>query len=124
MHRLLILLTLPLLIGGCFMGKSKDASPLETNAAQQITVGSTTKAEVLDRLGPPNKILKLHESEAMVYEHVVTKNSALFLFIVTLYRTDRQKDAVTVIIDKEGIVSAVGAKAEADEASFGSPWGS
>ena len=87
-----------------------------------IQVGKTTKAEVLQLLGPPKQIIRLLESEAYMYVAAVEKNSGLVLLVLNLSRSDRQYDAVTVIINRQDVVTAVGSRFSADAAEYGPPW--
>ena len=119
-HLALALLALPL--GGCFFGKKMDDRSWEAGAVARVQPGKTTKAEVLTLLGPPKEIIRLLESEAYVYSRTVEKNTNTFLILINLQRTDRQYDAVTVIIDRKDMVTAVGSRFTADEAEYGFPW--
>lgn len=116
-------LLLGLLLPGCYFQKRKENSYWKQEQVASIQVGKTTKAEVLEALGPPKKIIKLHEAEAYVFEHVVEKRTGFFAVLLVTQRIDQQRDAVTVIVDKSGLVSAVGSRFDAEKASFGSPWG-
>jgi hypothetical protein len=113
------LLALPL--AGCFFGKKMDDRTWASEAVAKIKPG-TTKAEVLTLLGPPKEVIRLLESEAYVYTRAVEKNTSTFLILVNLSRSDRQYDAVTVIIDRKDVVTAVGSRFSADEAEYGFPW--
>jgi hypothetical protein len=44
------------------------------------------------------------------------------LIILNMSRTDRQYDAVTVIINRQDIVTAVGSRFTANESEYGFPW--
>jgi len=123
MKKILLILPLLLLSTGCYFQKNKDDSYWRPEVVAKIEVGTTTKAQVLELLGPPRKIIKLHDSEAFVFEHVIEKRTGLFAIILITQRIDKQRDAVTVIIDRKGVVTAVGSRFQAEEASFGSPWG-
>ncbi len=123
MNKILLLIFALTMAPSCYFQKNKDQSHWGTEAVAKIEVGVTTRAQVLELLGPPNKIIKLHESEAYLFEHVVEKRTGMFLFILATQRIEKQRDAVTVIIDQRGFVAAVGSKTDAKQASFGSPWG-
>ena len=79
--------------------------------ARQTAAGRTKK-----------EIIRLLESEAYVYTRAVEKNTNTFLLVVNLSRSDRQYDAVTVIIDRKDVVTAVGSRFAADFAEYGFPW--
>jgi outer membrane protein assembly factor BamE (lipoprotein component of BamABCDE complex) len=109
-------------LSGCYVSKKKDDRPWPAEVVSKIEVGKTTKAEVLKLLGPPKQIIRLLESEAYMYVASVEKNSGLVLLVLNLSRSDRQYDAVTVIINRQDVVTAVGSRFSADEASYGPPW--
>lgn len=111
-----------LLLSGCYFGKSKEDRPWKTEAVAKIEPGKTTKAQVLQLLGPPKQVVRLLESEAYMYTHSVKKETGTFLLLVNLSRTDQQYDAVTVIINRQDVVTAVGSRAAAELAEYGFPW--
>lgn len=110
------------LLNGCYVSKKKDDRPWAAEVVAKIEVGKTTKADVLRLLGPPKQIIRLLESEAYMYIAPVEKNSGLVLLVLNLSRSDRQYDAVTVIINRQDVVTAVGSRFSADEAEYGPPW--
>lgn len=111
-----------LLLSGCFFGKTKDDRPWDPALLARLEIGKSTKADVLKLLGSPKQVVRLLESEAYMYTHMVEKKTNTYLVLVNLSRTDRQYDSVTVIIGRDGIVQGVGSRFAADEASYGMPW--
>ena len=116
------LLLVSLLLSGCYFAKTKDERPWDEAKIAQVEVGKTTKAEVLQLLGPPKEIVRLLESEAYIYTHTIEKSTGTFLILINLQRTDRQFDAVTVIINRKDVVTAVGSRFSANKARYGFPW--
>jgi hypothetical protein len=57
-----------------------------------------------------------------MYVASTEKTSGLVLIILNMSRTDRQYDAVTVIINRQDIVTAVGSRFTANESEYGFPW--
>ena len=109
-------------LNGCYFGKKLDDRPWPVEVISRIQPGKTTKAEVLQMLGPPKLITRLLESEAYMYVASVEKNSGLILILLNMSRSDRQYDAVTVIINRQDVVTAVGSRFTAEEAEYGLPW--
>ena len=109
-------------LNGCYLSKKRDDRPWPAEVVAKIEVGKTTKADVLRLLGPPKQVVRLLESEAYMYIASAEKNSGLVLLVLNLSRSDRQYDAVTVIINRQDIVTAVGSRFSADEAEYGLPW--
>ena len=110
------------LLNGCYFSRKTDDRPWPMDVVDKIEVGKTTKAEVLKLLGPPKQIIRLLESEAYMYIAAVEKSSGLVLVVLNLSRSDRQYDAVTVVINRQDIVTAVGARFAGEEAAYGLPW--
>lgn len=112
-----------LLLSGCYLSKAIDDSSWDPELLKKIEVGKTTKSDLLQHLGPPKQIVRLLDSEAYMYTHSVEKETGAFMFVVNTQRNDKQFDAITVIVDRQGVVSAVGSRFAADNASYGMPWG-
>src|SRR5262245_31652664 len=108
MRNVIALAAAAVALSGCYVSKKKDDRPWPPDVVSKIEVGKTTKADVLKLLGPPKQIIRLLESEAYMYVASVEKNSGLILVVLNLSRSDRQYDAVTVIINRQDIVTAVG----------------
>jgi outer membrane protein assembly factor BamE (lipoprotein component of BamABCDE complex) len=113
---------LPALLAGCYFGKTRDDRLWDEERVAKIEVGKTTKAQVLQLLGPPKQVVRLLESEAYMYSHTIEKDTGAFLLVVNLRRSDRQYDAVTVIINRQDVVTAVGSRFTAEQAGYGLPW--
>jgi outer membrane protein assembly factor BamE (lipoprotein component of BamABCDE complex) len=112
-----------LFLSGCYFGKQKDDRPWSPDQLARLQVGKTTKAEVLQVLGPPRQVVRLLDSEAFMYTHAVEKSTNSFMVVLNLHRSDRQYDAITVLVGRDGIVQAVGSRFAAEESSYGTPWG-
>lgn len=109
-------------MGGCYFGNKKDDRPWDAERVAKIEVGKTTKAQVLALLGPPKEIVRLLESEAYMYVHSIEKSTGTILVVLNLTRSDKQYDAVTVIINRQDVVTAVGSRFAAEDAEYGFPW--
>lgn len=122
MQKLIAVSAALFLLNGCYFSRKKDDRPWPADLVTRIEVGKTTKAEVLKLLGPPKQIIRLLESEAYMYVSSIEKNSGLVLVVLNLSRSDRQYDSVTVIINRQDIVTAVGHRFTAEESEYGFPW--
>jgi outer membrane protein assembly factor BamE (lipoprotein component of BamABCDE complex) len=128
-HASLVFLVPLLLAPGCFFSRSKVEAPLEPERIAQIEVGKSTKEDVTRLLGAPtdiifsNKQLDPLRTFAYEYDRAVTKTTGLTLIIVTFINADTKRDHVLVFFDDRGVVSAVGARLDADDARYGLPFG-
>ncbi len=111
-----------LLLAGCYFGKTKEESPWDAQLVAKIEVGKTTKAQVLQLLGPPKQVVRLLESEAYMYTHTIQKDTGTYLILFNMRRQDTQFDAITVIINRQDVVTAVGSRFSAEKAEYGFPW--
>ena len=117
-----VMLALPLALGGCLYADAIDGSSWSRETVAKIEVGKTTRAQVLEMLGPPRHILRLTEGEALVYTCSIEKSTGFSLIIVSTWRNDKQYDGVTVLVNRDGLVTAVGSRFDMDRASHGLPW--
>ena len=112
-----------LLLSGCFASRSVNDKTWDPELSGQLVVGTSTREDVLKVMGPPKEVVELLDSDAYIYEHTVMKQSGLFLLILNMSRDEAQYDRVTVIVDRSGIVQAVGQRFLADTAEYGLPFG-
>jgi hypothetical protein len=78
---------------GCAVfGRGKNFVPFDENALKQVTTGKTSASEVTQLFGPPNKIVKLSNGNAYVYERSVDKGTGLWLVLLTFANFDTQYD--------------------------------
>jgi hypothetical protein len=113
--RLLALLLL-LAASGCTIGRWYVGSPLNSDPRQVLVVGQTPKAEVLTKLGPPDRMLRLAKGDVFVYHHD-QRNSSEFelreplITRLTLFQWEKvqdKSDRLMVFFDPDGVVSAFG----------------
>jgi hypothetical protein len=109
-------LLLLLAASGCTIGRWYVGSPLHSDPRQVLVVGETPKAEVLAKLGPPDRILRLAKGDVFVYHHD-QRNSSEFelreplVTRLTLFQWEKvqdKSDRLMVFFDPGGVVSAFG----------------
>lgn len=118
-----------LLLQGCMVfGRRKVDQPISAEALSQVKKG-TTKTEVVKLLGAPQEILFSNKAldplreHAYIYEHSNQKATLLSLAILTFGNFDDKDDRVVVFFDDNDLVARVGASLQAEQASFGFPFG-
>ena len=103
-----LLLALPLLSISCFLSEAQVNRPLNLELVDQIKPHETTAQEVADLLGAPNQVVQLTERSAWLYEHIHTKQTALFLLVISVRGIDTQTDRVWVFFDENDVVTQIG----------------
>lgn len=114
--RLFSLLLLWVFLWGCSIGRVYMGSEIRQDPKEKIKTGYTTKGEILEIFGPPDRIQKQYDGDIFVYAYL-RKNSSKFtieepyLTNLTLFqysRIQQKKDALVILFDKEGIVKNYG----------------
>lgn len=114
--RILILLSLLTLLWGCSIGRVYIGSEIRNDPKEKIKAGFTTKGEILEVFGPPDRIQKQYDGDIFVYAYL-RKNSSKFtieepyITNLTLFqysRIQQKKDSLVILFDKEGIVKNYG----------------
>ncbi|MGH7288323.1 MAG: hypothetical protein ACREI8_09935 [Myxococcota bacterium] len=104
------------LASGCTIGRWYVGSPLLADPREILVVGHTPKAEVLTRLGPPDRILRQKDGDVFVYHHDQRNSSELeitepLITRLTLFQWEKvqdKSDRLMVFFDAAGVVSAFG----------------
>jgi len=119
-----ISILLAALIGsGCAVfERGKDFKPFDENSLKQVTAGSTTAADVTRLFGPPNKIVKLSNGNAYLYERSIDKATGLWLVVLTFGNWDKQYDRIAFFINNENTVTHIGSSFNAETASYAMPF--
>lgn len=114
--RAFILLSLLIFLWGCSLGRVYIGSEIRDDPKEKIKTGSTTKSEILETFGPPDRIQKQYDGDIFVYAYL-RKNSSKFtieepyITNLTLFqysRIQQKKDSLVILFDKEGIVKSYG----------------
>lgn len=122
-----------LVLAGCVMGTQRDGRVIASADVAQISVGSTTKQEVLDRFGPPNSFKRLREEleedfdpderlflplyDENVYVYEYTEDSETFFsaaLLYTYFNRERLADRLMVIFDDDDVVAYVAFSKQTD----------
>jgi len=117
-----ILLAASICMGCAVFGRGKDFKPFDENSLKQVTSGKTTASEVARLFGPPNKIVKLSNGNAYLYERSIEKATGLWLVVLTFGNWDKQYDRIVVFINNEDVVTHIGSSFNAETASYAMPF--
>jgi hypothetical protein len=108
---------------GCAVfGRGKNFVPFDENALKQVTTGKTSASEVTQLFGPPNKIVKLSNGNAYVYERSIDKGTGLWLVLLTFANFDTQYDRIVFFINNDDVVTHFGSSFNSEAASYGMPF--
>ena len=114
-----IFLLIPLLMTltcGCTIGRIYKGSEIKLDPNEEITIGSTTKGDILEIFGPPLRIQKQFDGDVFVYTYLQKNSSVLTIeepyftnFLIFQYTREQQKmDGLVILFDKEGVVKNFG----------------
>lgn len=108
---------------GCAVfGRGKNFVPFDENTLKQVTTGKTSASEVTQLFGPPNKIVKLSNCNAYLYERSVDKATGLWLILLTFVNFDTQYDRIVFFINNDDVVTHFGSSFNSEKASYGMPF--
>ena len=92
------------------------AAATGVSADGRIVVGQTTKREILELLGPPDRIQRQYDGDVFVYAYVrrnatsITLEEPLFtnLTIFSYQKSQEKSDRMVVLFDRAGFVLGLG----------------
>jgi hypothetical protein len=116
------LLVASVFAGCAVFGRGKDFVPFDENAIKQVTTGITSASEVTRLFGPPNKIVKLSNGNAYVYERSIEKVTGLWLVVLTFGNFETQYDRIAFFINNDDVVTHFGSSFNAETASYAMPF--
>ncbi len=122
MTRLYLLLTVLLLLPGCFLERQTVNSPLERSAVETLVPGQSTAADVAALLGAPSEVIQLGKRSAWRYDYGQSKRTGFLLLLVVFTNNDARSDRVWVFFDEEDLLVNIGSTFESDGAQYLMPW--
>jgi len=96
--------------------------PFDENALKQVTARKTSASEVTRLFGPPNKIVKLSNGNAYVYERSVEKFTGLWLVVLSFGNFETQYDRIVFFINNDDVVTHFGSSFNSETASYAMPF--
>jgi hypothetical protein len=91
-------------------------SEIRNDPKEKIKIGSTTKAEILETFGPPERIQMQYDGDIFVYAYLRKNSSKLTLTepyftkltIFQYTRTQQKNDSLVILFGKDGVVKNYG----------------
>jgi outer membrane protein assembly factor BamE (lipoprotein component of BamABCDE complex) len=106
-RRLLGFVIVALLFQGCAFSRGTIGDDVKTEMVATIQKGTTTKTEVVNLLGAPDRLLQLNGRDVFHYYRYDAKAGSLLLILLNFTRLSVKSDDVFVIVNRDGIVEDV-----------------
>ncbi|MCX8117040.1 MAG: outer membrane protein assembly factor BamE [Desulfobacterota bacterium] len=120
-----LILLLLLMTWGCSIGRVYIGSEFRSDPGETIKPGLTTKSQILQIFGPPDRIQRQYDGDIFVYTFL-RKNSTKFTLEepyftnITLFhysKVQQKSDSLVILFDKEGTVKNYGFRKGTSELS-------
>ena len=104
MTTLVLLVTIPLT--GCLQFRSKRGVEVnwETTVTEQLESGKSTRADVMNLLGPPSQIIALEEETALYYLFEHTAGEGYILVLYNRFTVDARYDRAVFFFDENDVL--------------------
>jgi len=101
MRRLVIALLLPLCLAACAQYENRRGVEVTWDPAQltDLTVGETSRADILQRLGPPSQLIALEDETVLYYLYEHARGNGLILIAYNRFEVDTRYDRAVFIFD-------------------------
>jgi outer membrane protein assembly factor BamE (lipoprotein component of BamABCDE complex) len=117
-HYLLGFVMAALLFQGCAFSRGTVGDDVKTEIVAAIQKGTTTKTEVINLLGAPDRLLQLNGRDVFHYYRYDAKAGSLLLILLNFTRLSVKSDDVFIIVNREGIVEEVISSKRTDNLGF------
>jgi outer membrane protein assembly factor BamE (lipoprotein component of BamABCDE complex) len=107
-----------LLLQGCAFSRGTLGDDVKTEIVATIQKGTTTKTEVVNLLGAPDRLLQLNGRDVFHYYRYDAKAGSLLLILLNFTRLPVKSDDVFIIMNRDGIVEDVISSKRTDSLGF------
>ena len=111
-------LAICVLIQGCAFSRGTLGDDIKSEIIATIQKGSTTKSEVINLLGAPDRLVQLNGRDVFQYYRYDAKAGSLLLIILNFSRLSIKSDDLFVILNRDGVVEEVISSKRTDALSF------
>lgn len=112
------LLVMSLIMHGCAFSRGTLGDDIKPEAVAAIQKGVTTKTDVVNLLGAPDRLVQLNGRDVLHYYRYDAKAGSLLLIILNFTRLSVKSDDVFVIVNREGLVEDVIASKRTESLGF------
>jgi outer membrane protein assembly factor BamE (lipoprotein component of BamABCDE complex) len=101
------LLLLTVLLGACAQYENQRGVEVswQTAALSEFNVGSTSRSEVLTKLGPPSQLISLGDETVLYYLYERSVGDGLILVVYNRFRVDTRYDRAVFFFDDNDILT-------------------
>ncbi|TKB59524.1 MAG: hypothetical protein E8D48_16055 [Nitrospira sp.] len=107
-----------LLFQGCAFSRGTVGDDVKAEIVAAIQKGTTTKTEVVNLLGAPDRLLQLNGRDVFHYYRYDAKAGSLLLILLNFTRLSVKSDDVFIIVNRDGIVEEITSSKRTDNLSF------
>ena len=101
---------------GCTIVRTYVGNELPAISDGQLVPGTTTKADVLRQLGPPDRLVRQYEGDVFVYAYVRRNENSIEIsepvftkLLIFSYTKEQEKsDRMVLLFDRAGTLTGVG----------------
>lgn len=104
---MMYVLLLGLLLEGCAFSRGTLGDDIKAEAIAALQKGVTTKAEVVNLMGAPDRLVQLNGRDVFQYYRYDAKAGSLLLILLNFTRLSIKSDDLFVILNRDGIVEDV-----------------
>lgn len=112
------LLVMSLIMHGCAFSRGTLGDDIKSEVLAAIQKGVTTKTDVVNLLGAPDRLVQLNGRDVLHYYRYDAKAGSLLLIILNFTRLSVKSDDVFVIVNREGLVEDVIASKRTESLGF------
>ena len=94
-------------VTACAWSRGSLGDDIKRDVVATMQKGVTTRSEVVDKLGAPDRVVTAHGRDIFQYYHYDMKSSSLLLLIVNFARFTIKNDDLYVFFDKRGLVDEI-----------------
>jgi outer membrane protein assembly factor BamE (lipoprotein component of BamABCDE complex) len=104
---ILLLLLIVAVFQGCAFSRGTLGDTITPEAVAAIHQGSTTRSELLQLLGAPDRLFQLNGRDVLHYYRYDAKAGSLLLIILNFTRLSVKSDDLFVVLNNEGVVEDI-----------------
>ncbi|OQW30590.1 MAG: hypothetical protein A4E19_09830 [Nitrospira sp. SG-bin1] len=115
---MLSILAFCLLIQGCAFSRGTLGDDIKSQVIATIQKGTTTKDELVNLLGAPDRLVQLNGRDVFQYYRYDAKAGSLLLILLNFTRLSIKSDDLFIILNRDGIVEDVISSKRTDNLEF------